>query len=762
MNHSPPNPGLRAVSDPGEVPPGMTARQEDGGKAATVAQARLTAAIQVARYHGVELTAESLRVPPGQAAPSPPVLVEWLREAGLWARGVPMTFRQLMKIDDSAPIVLLLDDGGAALVVGRDPQTQTLMLRDPQGHSGDPAAAVDELRLKQLWSGAALLVRAARSGTEEEPVFNLAMLARLVWMDRRSLRDIAIASITLTILSVLPVIVVMQTVGVVIQYHSINTLSLVAVVLVISVAFEMILTWGRKSLQVIMGAKLDARLNLMIFDRLLSLPIEFFEREQAGELSYKIGQIYKVRDFLTGKLMNTFIDMFMVALLLPILFCMSAVLAWTVLLAASLIAVVIAIFMRPMAKMTGKIVNAESAKGSVLVESIYGIRTVKALALEPMRAADWDRRVAETAGLHIKASELANWPSTLSLPLQRYSMYGVMVFGAYIALMSSNPLDVGSLMGFMMLGGRVAGPLVSLAGVMDSVQEAKTAIGMVGGVLNRPNEKRALTQGLRPRFEGAIEFDDVTFRYEGAKTPALDKMSFKIPAGTMLGLVGRSGSGKSTVTRLLQGINRDYSGAIKIDGNDMREINLRHLRKNFGMVLQDNFLFRGSVRENIIAGRPGLSFEDAVQAARLAGAEEFIERLPQGYDTFIQEGSPNLSGGQKQRLAIARAVISDPRVLILDEATSALDPESEALVNANLLRIAKGRTMVIVSHRLSSLLDCDLIMVLDRGRTMDIGTHQELVERCAIYRHLWLQQNRHLDPQGKTHAAPAPIRIQSH
>jgi ABC-type bacteriocin/lantibiotic exporter with double-glycine peptidase domain len=347
------------------------------------------------------------------------------------------------------------------------------------------------------------------------------------------------------------------------------------------------------------------------------------------------------------------------------------------------------------------------------------------------------------------------------MPLQRYCQYGVMVFGAYIALNTNNPLDVGALTGYMLLSGRVAGPLVSLATVMQDVQKAQAAIWQVGEVLNRPNERRALTHGLRPRFEGAVEFDDVTFSYEGSKTPALEKMSFKIPAGTMLGLVGRSGSGKSTVTRLLQGINRDYSGSIKIDGTDMREINLRHLRKSFGMVLQDNFLFRGSVKENIIAGRPGISFEDAVQAARLAGAEEFIERLPQGYDTFIQEGSPNLSGGQKQRLAIARAVVSDPKVLILDEATSALDPESEALVNANLLRIAQGRTMVIVSHRLSSLIDCDLIMVLDRGRTIDIGTHHELVERCAIYRHLWLQQNRHLDPQGNAHAAtPKPTLAQ--
>jgi ABC-type bacteriocin/lantibiotic exporter with double-glycine peptidase domain len=581
-------------------------------------------------------------------------------------------------------------------------------------------------------------------------------------MDRAILRDIAIASVTITILSIIPIIIVMQTIGTVIQYHSGNTLALIAVIMVIATAFETLLTFGRKLLEVVMAAKLDARLNLTIFNRLLALPIEFFERQQAGELAYKVGQVYQVRDFLTGKLMNTFIDVFMVVLLLPILFYMNATLAWTILIAAAMIAVVIAIFLRPLSIMTGKIIAAESAKGSVLVESIYGIRTVKALALEPTRAADWDRRVAETADLHIQAGKLANWPASIALPLQRYCQFGAIMLGAYIAIHSNNPLDVGSLTGFMLLGGRVAGPLVSLATIMEDVQKAQAAIGQVGWVLNRPNETRALTHGLRPRFEGAVEFDDVTFRYEGTKTPALDKMSFKIPAGTMLGLVGRSGSGKSTVTRLLQGINRDYSGAIKIDGTDMREINLRHLRKNFGMVLQDNFLFRGSVRDNIIAGRPGLSFEDAVQAARLAGAEEFIERLPNGYDTFIQEGSPNLSGGQKQRLAIARAVVSDPRVLILDEATSALDPESEALVNANLLRIAKGRTMVIVSHRLSSLIDCDLIMVLDRGRTMDIGTHHELVERCAIYRHLWLQQNRHLDPQGRAHASSSPAITSGH
>jgi ABC-type bacteriocin/lantibiotic exporter with double-glycine peptidase domain len=274
----------------------------------------------------------------------------------------------------------------------------------------------------------------------------------------------------------------------------------------------------------------------------------------------------------------------------------------------------------------------------------------------------------------------------------------------------------------------------------------RTAIGQIAKVLNNPTETRAQSDGMRPKFEGQVAFEDVTFTYPLGQRPALNKVSFSIPPGTMLGLVGRSGSGKSTITRLLQGINREYSGAVKIDGAELREINLSHLRRSFGVVLQDNFLFRGTVRDNITAGRAGLTLEDAVRAARLAGAEEFIERMPQGYDTWIEEGSANISGGQRQRLAIARALITNPRIMILDEATSALDPESEALVNASLVRVGKGRTMVIVSHRLSSLVNCDLIMVMDRGSVLDIAPHSVLLDRCSVYRTLWNQQNRHIDP----------------
>jgi HlyB family type I secretion system ABC transporter len=717
---------------------------------------RLAAAVAVARYHGVDPDPRAVRLDRDQAAPALPALVEWLRQSGLWARGAQLTFGQLLKIDSPAPIPLLLSDGGAALVVGRDRERRVLLVRDPSGRSSEPAVPVDELRLARVWDGAVLLVRASRNDAKEEESFNLGMLTRLVWGEKSILRDVAVGSITITILSVLPMLMIMTTLNTVVMYHSINTLTLIVVVLAIALAFEMLITWSRRMLLVILASRLDTRLNLAIFDRLMTLPIDFFERNQAGDLSYKISQLYRVREFLTGRMMTTFIDVTMVLLLLPVLFYMEATLAWTVVIAAGCVALVIAAFLGPLARMTSKLVQAESDKGSTLVECIYGIRTVKSLCLEGTRGAEWDERVARVGELNLKMGKLSNWPMVLVMPFEKYTQFGVLALGAYIALTSNDPLSLGGLIGFMMLGSRVAGPMVNMARLLQDVQEAREALGQVGWVLNRPTEKRALTHGLRPRFEGAISFEDVTFAYEGTKIPALDNVSFSIAPGTMLGLVGRSGSGKSTITRLLMGINRDYAGAVKLDGTDLREINLRHLRQSFGTVLQENFLFRGTVKDNILAGRPGLGFEDVVRAARLAGAEEFIERLPQGYETWIQEGSPNLSGGQRQRLAIARALIVDPKLLILDEATSSLDPESEALINANLQRMAHGRTMVIVSHRLSSLIDCDQTLVLDRGKVIDIGKHSELVERCAIYRHLWLQQNRHLDPQGKTHAARAP------
>jgi len=537
-----------------------------------------------------------------------------------------------------------------------------------------------------------------------------------------------------------------------------STLAMISMILAIAVVFETLLTFARRELILVLSARVDTELNLHVFNRLLALPMEFFERNQAGKTTYEVMQITQIREFITGRMMATGLDMVTLVIMIPVLFAISSVLTWWVVGGSVVVALIIMVFLPALRVLTGKVLAAESAKGSVMVETVYGIRTVKSLALEQARKELWDQKVAEAAELRLKAGRLARWPMALSLPVERFIERGILLIGAYMILTGATDVDVGALIAFMLLGMRVAAPLISMAHLVEEFEQVNAAVGIVGGVLNQPPETRGVDNGLRPRFEGALSFKDVTFTYPLARQPALDGLEFEVPAGSTLGLVGRSGSGKSTITRLLQGINREYTGFIKIDGVDLREINLQHLRRSFGVVLQDNFLFRGSVRDNIIANRPGLVLDDVVRAARMAGAEEFIERLPQGYDTWIEEGSPNLSGGQKQRLAIARAIISDPRILILDEATSALDPESEALVNANLARLAVGRTMLVVSHRLSSLVDCDSILVLDRGKMIDIGQHKVLVERCAVYRQLWLQQNRHIDPQGRS--APGPVLAQ--
>ena len=730
------------------------------GPRETPVHPRLLAMIMAGRYHGVELDPSEFRAASGETSPSATSLSTWAQSAGMWARAVRLRWRHLMHFQNTGPVVLLFTDGTAGLLTGVNLEHKVVFLKDPRGPSAEAPVPVDEMRLEEVWTGEAVMLRAQRGQTEADAPFSFRWLLGLVGKERKSMRDVGIASFTLSCLTIFPPFLVMVVVDKVLTHHSYSTLVLLSTLLVIAVIYETILGFMRRLIIAIIGVRIDAKLNLHVFNRLIRLPLDYFERHPAGETMYNIGQIHRVREFITGKLLTTFLDLITLCVLLPFLFFLNATLAWIVVACACIITLIILAYLRPLRVVFARVVAAETEKQSALGETIFGIKTVKSLALEPQRRALWDEKIADAGKWRIAFSKLANWPQTLVTPVERFMWMGVIMIGAYLAMTDTQGYMVGSLFAFMMLSQRVAQPLVGLARLIEDYEEVGTSIGQAASVLNRPLEVDAASGGMRPRFSGAVSFDDVTFTYAGTKTPALDRLTFSVPAGTMLGVVGRSGSGKSTVTRLLQGINRDYTGYIKIDGSDLREINLRHLRQSFGVVLQDNFLFRGSIRDNILAGRPGLTLDDAVRAARLAGAEEFIERMPNGYETYIEEGSPNLSGGQKQRLAIARALITDPRILILDEATSALDPESEALVNANLLRIARNRTMMIVSHRLSSLTECDQIMVLEKGKLVDIAPHRTLLERCTIYRLLWAQQNRHLDSQGPRHAALAPTLAQ--
>jgi ATP-binding cassette subfamily B protein len=711
---------------------------------AVAIQIRLMAVAAAARFHGAELDRSDLRSPADET-PSPAALADWLRASGLWAKAVRLPWKQLVAMQPESPVALLLNDGSAALLVATDKKRDIVLLRHSQLGPTEPPMVVTETILSRVWNGEVVLMRARRFTAAADAPFSMAWIAHLVWQERNLMRDIGMASGVLSLLTVIPALSVMTVIDQVITHQSISTLTLMALLIGIALLSETILGFARRQLILVVGARVDAKINLHVFDRLLRLPLDYFERNQAGTVWSNTGlQVAKIREFLTGKLLTTMLDLVTLLVLLPILFYLQPLLSVLVLACACLIAGVIVVFMKPMSARARRFIDAETAKSSIMVETLHGIRTVKSLALEPQQRALWDERVAEATKAKIAAGQFANLPQVLITPLEGFMQRGILLVGAYMAIAGTGTVAVGSLVAFMMLSGRVAQPLASLAKLMEDISQVRTATTLAASVLNQRPETADTASGARPRFKGGLSFRNVRYSYPGASMPALDGIGFGIAPGTVLGVVGRSGSGKSTLTRLLQGISRDFQGQVSIDGIDLKDINLAHLRRNLGVVLQENFLFRGTIRENILAGRPGLTLTDAVRAARLAGAAEFIERLPNGYETIIEEGSPNLSGGQRQRLAIARALVHDPRILILDEATSALDPESEALVNANLAHMAKGRTMVIVSHRLSSLTECDAILVLDQGRVLDIGPHAELLTRCATYQQLWHQQNRHM------------------
>ena len=718
-------------------------------------QIRALAIAAAARFNGVDLDRTALRADHA-AVVTPAALVAWARQGGLWARALRLRWTQLLAIPMTNPMVLLLKDGGALLLVASDRTRRLVGVRHSRLTASDAPLVMDEATLCAVWSGEAIVLksRARRADAGAEP-FNLGFVVRLVQLESRAMRDLALASAVLSVLTVLPPMMTMTVIDQVVTHRNLSTLLLTSLLIGVALLAETMLGHVRRQMVQTVGARVDAKLHLHVFERLLRLPLEFFEQNQAGAVWSMTGpQLARIREFLTGRLLTALLDTMTLVVLLPVLFWLQPTLTWMVLAAAGLIAAVIVGFMRPMRARVTRWIEAETARSSVIVETLHGIRTVKSLALEQQQAGLWDSRVAAATEARLAAGRFAGLPQTLTAPIEGFMQRGVLLVGAYLLLMHDGAVSAGSLIAFMLLSARVAQPLANFARLIEGIEEVKTAAAMAGAVLNRAPETADPASGLRPRFAGRISFAGVAYTYPGAAARALDDVHFDIPAGTMLGIVGRSGSGKSTLTRLLQGIARPQQGQVRIDGVDLRDINLAHLRRNLGVVLQENFLFRGTVCENILAGRPGLTLADAMRAAELAGAAEFIDRMPNGYATFIEEGSTNISGGQQQRLAIARALVHDPRILVLDEATSALDPESEALVNANLVAIGKGRTMVIVSHRLSSLTNCQRILVMDHGRVLDIGTHRDLLARCDTYRTLWNQQN-HVATVPATAAAAA-------
>jgi subfamily B ATP-binding cassette protein HlyB/CyaB len=708
----------------------------------------LSALVTLAARLGVDTTVDQVRrrFAVGSDELSAGDLVSLAGELGLEARLLRISFAELPQLSKTLPAILRLKDGGALLLEGArfDPATGSVaIIRDPSVPQ-EELVAVDEFRLAEIWNGEVILIKRALAASDEQQPFGFSWLAGQVLREKKIFQDIAFGAVASTIFALAPPFVFMIVLDRVLIHQSYSTLNVLVGAILIILIFETVLGFLRRKLTQVVTTRIDGRLNLYIVEKLLKLPMDYFERNPTGRTQSKLSSIWRIRDFLTGQLFGAVLDAVPLLGLIPAMLVLEWQLALMAFALTGIIFVIVMLFMKPIGVLHHRWILAEQAKNSHLIETLYGIRTIKSLTLEGRRRREWDRLVAEAATARHALGLMANNSQTATLPFERLIYSGCFAVGAYMALAVPDTVNPGALVAFAMLSMRLASPLVKIAHLQSDLEEVRSAINEVASVMNVPPEV-SRTNGLRAPIRGEITFQDLRFRYTASAPYALDEVSFVVPQGTMLGVMGRSGSGKTTVTRLLQRLNTNYEGMIKVDGMDLREIDLMHLRTHIGVVPQENFLFTGSVRDNIAMARPDASFQDVVRAAQLAGAEEFIERMPRGYDTPLEEGATNLSGGQRQRLAIARALLIDPPVLILDEATSALDAESEAIVNANLKRIAKGRTVISISHRLSMLVEADAILVLERGRVYDIGTHDELLHRCDIYKQMWYQQNRHLD-----------------
>ena len=698
----------------------------------------------VAQHHGLQISPERLisEHALGNEEPGDLAVSRIAEDVGLKAKAERLSWDGLLAQGGVFPLIARLSNGCAVIVVGvRGDKEKKVAVLDPLA-SEAVVVMQDQATFCRQWQGQVIFVKREYKLSDPKQPFGFRWFIPEILKQKDAFRDILIAAVAMHVLGMATPIFFQLVIDKVLTHQSETTLWVLGAGIVLALIFDAIFGYLRQLLTLAATNKIDMRLTRRVFSHLLTLPIDYFETATAGVITRHMQQLEKIRSFLTGRIFMTGLDAISLVIFIPILFFYSVQLALIVLVFTAMIAAIIVAMLPSYQRRLNALYSAEGQRQAMLVETIHGMRTVKALAIEPTQRKFWDQRSAEAITMHYRVGRISITGSAITDFLGKLLPVVIIVIGAQQVF--DQTLSVGALIAFQMISGRVVGPLIAMVGLVNEYQETALSVRMMGEVMNRAPEGRADAGGLRPTLVGDISFDAVTFRYPGATTTALDKASFNIAAGSVIGIVGRSGSGKTTLTKLIQGLYPLQEGLIRFDGIDAREFDLSHLRRQIGVVLQENFLFRGSIKENLCATKPDASFEEIVAAAQAAGADEFIERMPQGYDTLLEENAANLSGGQKQRLSIARSLISNPRILILDEAASALDPESESIFINNLSRIAVGRTVVMISHRLSTLVNAHTILVMQNGKLVDSGPHKELLTRSETYSNLWNQQTSHL------------------